>query len=272
VARVGGGGVRKRRARTGTARAGANAVGRGGQAPEDTRTRLLDAAERLFAEQGIQAVSLRSINVAAGARNASAVHYHFQSKENLLRELLARRIRFFEQERIDRMFGVLVEAGDEVPELRQVVEAAFLPTVLVLADPTGAGARYVQVLARAMADPAIDLDRLVPTSFHEGSAKLFEILRRALPEVPGRVLLQRFLFAIDLVVGAVARMDRVARRSGAAGASMEEKEAREFGGVLVDYITGGLSAPVSAPRRRPGAPTRSAGEESSTRGGRGTPS
>jgi AcrR family transcriptional regulator len=49
-----------------------------------TRERLLDTAERLFATHGLHAVSLRTINTEAGARNVSAAHYHFGSKTGVI--------------------------------------------------------------------------------------------------------------------------------------------------------------------------------------------
>ena len=57
----------------------------------DTRDRLLDTAERLFAERGIDATSLRHITAEADA-NLASVNYHFGTKEELVRELFARRI------------------------------------------------------------------------------------------------------------------------------------------------------------------------------------
>ena len=46
----------------------------------DLRERLLLVAVRLFAERGVEAVSMRTINSEAGTKNKSAVHYHFGSK------------------------------------------------------------------------------------------------------------------------------------------------------------------------------------------------
>ena len=51
---------------------------------QQTREELILAAERLFSEFGIDAVSLRQINAAAGQRNSSAAHYHFGSKDALI--------------------------------------------------------------------------------------------------------------------------------------------------------------------------------------------
>jgi AcrR family transcriptional regulator len=58
---------------------------------DETRTRILDAAERLFAERGIEAVSVRSILAAAGV-NVALAHYHFGSREGLIAELLRVRV------------------------------------------------------------------------------------------------------------------------------------------------------------------------------------
>lgn len=55
----------------------------------DTKTRILDAAGRLFAEKGLEGVSLRAVTAEAGV-NLAAVNYHFGSKEALLRELVRR--------------------------------------------------------------------------------------------------------------------------------------------------------------------------------------
>jgi|BarGraNGADG00212_1021973.scaffolds.fasta_scaffold00682_3 TetR/AcrR family transcriptional regulator, regulator of cefoperazone and chloramphenicol sensitivity len=56
----------------------------------DTRERLLDTAERLFAARGFAGTSVREITDAAGA-NLGAVNYHFHSKENLYAEVFTRR-------------------------------------------------------------------------------------------------------------------------------------------------------------------------------------
>jgi len=65
----------------------------------DARERLLDAAERLFAEHGFRAASVREITVAAGC-NLAAVNYHFGGKLNLYREVFARRLRALRERRI----------------------------------------------------------------------------------------------------------------------------------------------------------------------------
>ena len=60
--------------------------------PRSTRDMLLDAAARLFAERGIDNVSIAEIVRTADQRNASAVHYHFGSRDEILRAVLARHV------------------------------------------------------------------------------------------------------------------------------------------------------------------------------------
>jgi AcrR family transcriptional regulator len=57
----------------------------------DTKQRILDAAESLFAEHGVGSTSLRAIIAAAGV-NSAAIHYHFGSKEGLIEALFGRLI------------------------------------------------------------------------------------------------------------------------------------------------------------------------------------
>ncbi|MAF83215.1 MAG: TetR family transcriptional regulator, partial [Chromatiales bacterium] len=68
-----------------------------------TREALLLAGERLIAENGIDAVSLRQINTAAGQRNSSAAHYHFGSKEALVRAIFEYRMERVNSNRQSRL-------------------------------------------------------------------------------------------------------------------------------------------------------------------------
>ncbi|MBX7070936.1 MAG: TetR family transcriptional regulator, partial [Microthrixaceae bacterium] len=89
-----------------------------------TRERLLDEAELLFARAGIAAVTTREIVEAAEQRNASAVTYHFGSREGLLQAILARR-----GAPIDERRGELREAAGDHPTLRDLVASLVVPYV-----------------------------------------------------------------------------------------------------------------------------------------------
>src|SRR4051812_29043934 len=77
-----------------------------------TRARLLEAAEWLMAERGVNGVTLSEIHTKAGQSNASAITYHFGSKDGLLRALVLDRQTRIDAERA-RMIDDLVRTGTE---------------------------------------------------------------------------------------------------------------------------------------------------------------
>ena len=107
----------------------------------DTRDRLLDAAERLMARDGIQGVETRAIVEAARQRNPSAVTYHFGSRQNLLLEVLARR-----GGPIDAARGEMLAAAGERAPLRDLVACLVVPYTELLADD--AGRSYLRIVAQ----------------------------------------------------------------------------------------------------------------------------
>lgn len=98
--------------------------------PADAREALLDAAERLLGEKGIEGASLRQIAVEAGQGNNSVVQYHFGSKAGLMREIIERRVAGFEARR-EELLGAARD-GD----IQRLLEILFLP-IAELTDTRG---------------------------------------------------------------------------------------------------------------------------------------
>lgn len=221
-----------------------------------TRERLLDAAERLFAVHGIASVSLRMINAESGARNVSAAHYHFGSRDGVIEALVARRMGALAVERMAGLDAVERAAGGGVPDLRATVEVMVLPLLRILMHPTGA--HFVTFLARAAGEPSVQMGQLAPAEFWQVLGRFLDIMRRALPHLPAHVLAVRLGFLIQQTVISVAEIDRLLRRDGAA----RTWEALEtLGADLVDYFVGGLAAPSrgDAASRRDAHPAHVAG-------------
>jgi AcrR family transcriptional regulator len=108
---------------------------------DTTPLRLLDAAERLIGERGVDAVSVRAINAAAGS-NVAAAHYHFGSKAALVRAVLDRRMTTLAQDRRARLTAIEHEAS---PAPAAVAAVIVLP--LYEFGETSEGAAYVRFLA-----------------------------------------------------------------------------------------------------------------------------
>lgn len=114
----------------------------------ETRRQILDAAERLFAERGVEAVALSEINVAAGQRNNAAAHYHFGTKDALVDAVIDRHQGPIDAERKARL--VELEARGDTT-LRDLVEAFVGPLVDLLDDASGSC--WLQVQAQLLVDP-----------------------------------------------------------------------------------------------------------------------
>src|SRR5262245_20834005 len=92
-------------------------------ARDDTPNRIIAAAERLFAEGGEDATSLRAITREANV-NVAAVHYHFGGRDELLRALLDRRLGPLNARRLDLLDEAVAAHGDPPPV--EALLAAFL--------------------------------------------------------------------------------------------------------------------------------------------------
>ena len=101
----------------------------------DTKETILDSAEQLFAEQGFAPTSLRAITARAGV-NLAAVNYHFGSKADLSREVLARRLEPLNRERL-RLLDACEATGK--PPLEGIVAAFVAPALNLNREAEGAG-------------------------------------------------------------------------------------------------------------------------------------
>ncbi len=206
---------------------------------QDTHERLILAAERLFGKFGIDAVSLRQINVAARQRNTSAVNYHFGTKEALIAATFDYRMGRINQRRLQRLDEVS-KAG-QVNDVRILVEAIVLPIVEEIDQSTG-GRHYIRFEAQALGHPKLDFFSLPRSEHSEGLQRIHKQLKAALPDVPDILFGQRFGMIIELIIHSLA--DRELFRLSAK--KNKDFNATAFVENLVDACAGAMTAPVSS--------------------------
>jgi AcrR family transcriptional regulator len=207
----------------------------------DTRQKLLDAAERLFAEHGVHRASLRAITQDASA-NLAAVNYHFGSKEALLRAVLSRRLGPLNSKRLALLKEVL-ETAEGKPAPDEVVRA-FVAPVLSMVERESGGHAFARFVARTFSEPDPALRRLVLEEFDQVFKRFIAALELALPELDREEIHWRFLFT----VGAMAH-------TAGFGFLMHQLsdglcDPHDVDGLiqrLVRFVTGGLTAPVARP-------------------------
>jgi AcrR family transcriptional regulator len=211
-----------------------------------TPDKLLDAAARLFAERGIENVAVAEIVRAAGQRNASAVNYHFGTRDDLLHAVLARHVPVLAGRRRE-LLVVARTAGD----VRSAAEAIVRP-VTEFAQRGWRERAYLQIGS----DVAAVLDRTTPairellteTAGYEAWDLLRSRVARgpAAPGAPGAKIPRRVWAerqAICTVFVGRAAADR-ARKLDQGGEHLVLSDDR-FVSNLVDMAIGAMTAPVT---------------------------
>jgi AcrR family transcriptional regulator len=169
-----------------------------------SREAMILAAERLFAERGVAAVSLREIGAAAGQRNNSAAQYHFGSKPGLVEAIFAFRMTAINARREAALAEL--DASGRPDEVRGLVEAYIRPLAESLAESDGER-WYLRFLARVAADPDLrDRSR----GDREFTAGIDEVVRRldlALADVPQPIRDERLQAVATLLVNTLAAIE-----------------------------------------------------------------
>lgn len=165
-------------------------------ASEDTREKLLNAAEQLFARNGISATTLRALTRKA-AVNLAAVHYHFGSKEALLDAVVERRAAPMNAARLRALDELERLAGSGEPRAEDILRAFFLAGLRSLEKERPETIDLLTRLsARISAEPPEAIEALVRKHFGAVMRRFLEALQRALPELPASVTADRFRFLL----------------------------------------------------------------------------
>lgn len=207
---------------------------------EHTRERLIDAAEQLMADRGVDGVSLREIGRAAGERNTGVVQYHFGSKEALITAIFERRMARLDAVR-RRMLDDLERTG-ALPSLHAVVGTLIYPQIRFLIQNPEEGATYLLFVAqvhrhvgRRVADHAREVEAL-------GLLRLEPLVKRNLPHLPEALVAERFALVVCYVVQALAEHALLLRTTEPDAPPVDSVA---FAQTLVDTAASLLSAPVT---------------------------
>ena len=215
-------------------------------ATADTKSQILDTAERLFAQKGFDAVSLRNI-VTVAKVNLAAVHYHFGSKQSLLHTVVARRLRPINEERLARLAEAQAkaiaaaedkakaktktkakvdtktkttadakaksEAGKQPVKLERVLECLFLPLFRVQADPK-VGPAFSRLIGRVLFDRNADLQKFMMSELAEVIPQFSAALDAALPGLPKEETDWRSHFMAGAMAHTLCNADLLAKFTG----------------------------------------------------------
>ena len=207
----------------------------------DTKTRILDCAEELFARDGFHNTSLRGLTALADV-NLAAVNYHFGSKEALLEAVIERRLLPLNQVRSDKIAAVLATARQQQqpPAVRELLRAFVAPTLEFRNSSPGARA-FIALIGRSLSEP----DATVRQCFMERIMPLFlylqQALSSALPQLPPAILLTRLHFVIGSMSHVMCNGEQPTTGEDLLELPLPQDELIE---QLLNFVCAGLEAPV----------------------------
>lgn len=203
----------------------------------DTRDALKAAAMRLFAERGVEAVSVRDIILAAGAKNGGSLNYYFGTKEGLILEILRDIFEGSSEGWLDGLSNLLKEGGPK--SVRDVVRViAYSPQKLLPGEKTATSARVLASLLATRRKFLADHMRRMNLSVFN---RLLMHLRELRSDIPEAVMQQRLVY-VAWYMSAVLSAREAAMDQGRGGAKLwTDADAL---GNLVDTATALIEAPL----------------------------
>ncbi len=205
----------------------------------ETKERILDVAERLFADFGFPVTSLRDITREAGV-NLAAVNYHFGSKEALLAALLERRFRPIN----DRRLALLDElekaaaAGSTSPELEDILRAFLGPPFYKQAEGD-CGMKFLKLVGHIHSETNQELRVGLMNQFESVLARFTAAMQRALPDLDSDEADRRIRFVIGSMAFTMMWEEQMAPR-GHQPAQAPERLLES----LVRFSVAGMAAPA----------------------------
>ena len=214
----------------------------------DTRDRILDVAERLFAEHGYSNVPTRQITDAAGA-NTAAAHYHFGSKDRLLEAVFRRRLDPLNRERIGLIDDVVARA-DGRPSVEDVVRAFVEPTWRA---PESEGERLFRLLSgRASTDPNPEVRKVLFEAYDAVAHAFVEAVSQACPHLSKQELFWRIACIYGAMLYIRADNGRLQAVFGEGYSLSDPEGAMRY---ALPFLVGGLSRPpADSPGQAPAEP------------------
>jgi AcrR family transcriptional regulator len=185
--------------------------------------------------------SLRAVTKEAGV-NLAAVHYHFGTKEDLLRAVLSRIVIPVNRERLRMLEQVEAAAGSDPPSVEGILEAFIAPDLRLIRDLGERGVIITRFLGRSYTEPAEMVQALSREHYEELGQRFMEVFARALPEVPQAELYWRFKLVVGVLTYVLADTDPTGEYA---------EDLSDVDGTvrrLVAFLAAGLRAPVPAPQ------------------------
>jgi AcrR family transcriptional regulator len=203
---------------------------------KDTKSAIMNSAEILMAEHGIDGVSLREILRNAHA-NPAALVYHFNSKDGLIAAILERHGHAIDVRRLELLRTL--ESADTPPTVVEVIDAIVDPLLEFLHEEGESGRRFLRFLARLRSDRTI-IQQTEKESPPEWMLRLRRVITTACSHLSKQERMLRFGMVMDAMLQSLANASVMSKnwRGNDHAADLDEHVS-----TLKRFLSGGLAAP-----------------------------
>lgn len=198
----------------------------------DTKTQILDVAEQMFAAQGFAGTTLRNIVSKAGV-NLAAVHYHFGSKEELFRAVVARIAKSIVESQLQRL--AQLETGDKPPTVEAILTVFLTPPLECTTSRGTLNLSRAQFMGRCRTEPE-PIQSIARNEFSPSIHAFLDALQRALPDQSRAQL----FWKLDLVVAAMIRVQTQAGQPHALLRGSSSEDVQRTISQLVGFLAPGM--------------------------------
>ena len=200
----------------------------------DTRERLLLMALRLYAREGLHAVSLRRISIEAGSKNSAAMHYHFHNKLGVIQALID-----MITDELRHIATALRPEHLSKRSLRNACRDTLRPLVELPARQRW-GADGLKFMSRLASESDGEISEMVSAMCAPFSQRLDHALAEQLPALPAPVRGLRVMFMSTNVFHGIAEVFWLTHTPLGDLSYFDDDTLLDH---LVDYLIGGLQAP-----------------------------
>jgi AcrR family transcriptional regulator len=197
---------------------------------EDIREKLILSAISLYAQKGIDGVSLREIGVSSGAKNSGVMQYHFGSKLGLLSAIMEKIVQH-----------LLLLKAQNPPQEAEDIDTLVKQTVKNIATIVSVydwGEDAVKVMSRMLMETSDDIRNIINRYFSEHSVQLYQRISTFYPDVESNKIKLRVLLALDCIIHGMSESKSLSN-SPVGKISFYNKQ--ELVDQLSDFIVGGIT-------------------------------
>ncbi len=206
-------------------------------AVKDTRTHILDVAEKHFATNGFAGTSLRGI-IKDAKVNVAAVAYHFGTKEDLYVEVMERFAVPVVTQQLEQLRAVLHEPTEN--EITPILRAFYEPPLSMIKKMGKRGETLSLFLGRAQTEPE-PVYSLVDKNYEACRNEFIEAFKQVTPGLSDADYHWRFEFMLSLIVCFLTRQNPIRRRYNDEG----EWQPGEVVNRLIDFCSRGFQSETS---------------------------